>query len=461
MNNCASKPAIFIPIEIKARELNSKILFALRAIERGYRVYIGNKEGVRDILEARAAKSGIYFYKSGNLRDRINIVKKYCEALIVLDEERGVAIDSESVANIYPRTESHEYIDKYFVISDKHRRILVELRPSMSGKIFVTGWPRVDLWRKEFNNIYHEEVARIHQEFGEFFLFSSDFGCVSSDSVARAVSRLEMRWDNQELIKTRASRYNRHLEEFRSLVATLHQIEADPQFPRIVIRPHPAEDHSVWHNAVKGFKKIRVVYRGEITPWLLASSGVIHRGCTTAVQSYFSGKPTFLWLPFNREIDKEILPYKLSTKVSDLPALKKHLQEVLTGSYVQPGIAHDIADEIYTTDRLACDCILDHVGDLAVTSEPPIMVKPVTKALIALRSSLLSARDRLRILRDDYKANKRSAKMSGGITVEEVSAVAANIADLSRVSISRVVNNVVVFEKLNGNAGLSSNFPSD
>jgi surface carbohydrate biosynthesis protein len=441
------KPTIYIPIEIKARELNSKILFAMRAAERGYRVYIGTKEGIKHIIETRKGKSGVYFYKSGNLRGRIELVKKHCESLIVLDEERGVAVDNESFIDAYHRTKDHKYIDKYFVLSDKHRRIISKMRPEMSDKICVTGWPRIDLWRKEFSSIYSDEVSRIRQEFGTFFLFSSDFGCVNDASVERLVRRLESQLKDQELIAAREARYRRFVRDFTAFLEVLREVEADPEFPQIVIRPHPAEDHSEWFKALKGFSRVKVVYRGEITPWLLASSGVVHRGCTTAVQSYYSGKPTFFWLPFNRDVDKDILPYRVSTQVHDTGELKDYLLRVLSGSYAQPRVNSEFMDEIYVTDRLACDCILDHVDGLGVAGEPCVRVGSVAKAMIAVRGHMAFLRDNFKVLRDDFKANRRNAKMHGGITAEEVARVAGNMAVLDHVTISNLINNVVVVEK--------------
>ena len=46
----SSKPHIYIPIEIFYREINSRILLATTACLKGYRVYIGTKSGIDQIL---------------------------------------------------------------------------------------------------------------------------------------------------------------------------------------------------------------------------------------------------------------------------------------------------------------------------------------------------------------------------------------------------------------------------
>lgn len=441
------KKTIYIPIEIKAREFNSKILFALRAADRGYRVYLGTKQGLHDLFRARGGKSGIYFYKSGNLRDRIRIVRDYCEKLIVLDEEMGVA--AREVDKYYlPRTENHGEIDQYYVISEKHRRVLRGLRPEMEGRIFVTGWPRVDLWRREFDRIHADEIARINGEYGRFFLFSSDFSFVSERSIDSALERLVLREDRPDVLKADEALFRRLHAECRAFIRVLHEIDADPGFPPIVVRPHPAEDHEAWFEALRGLKKVKVAFRGEITPWLLAAEGLIHRGCTTAVQAWFSGKPTFFWLPPGGEAPrKDLLPYRLSTVVSDLDALGGGLQAVMAGNYRPAPPDDDISDEIYVPERLACDLILDRVDGLAVAAEPLVDVGLPAALRSSARDLWVRVMDGIGFLRDEYKSKKRGRKLGGGIGAEEVRQIAGHFCGDGAVTVARVVNNVVVVEK--------------
>lgn len=442
------KKTIYIPIEIKAREFNSKVLFALRAVERGYRVYIGTKQGLHDLFKARGGKSGIYFYKSGNLRDRIKIVRNFCEALIVLDEEMGVA--ARDIDKYYfPRTENHQEIDKYFVISEKHRRVLTKIRPEMKDKIYVTGWPRVDLWRRDYDRIHAGEVERIVQEYGSFFLFSSDFGFVSSSSIDSALERLVLRESRPEVLAADEALFRKLYEEYKTFVKVLHEIDADPGFPPILVRPHPAEDHGAWFAALRGLKKVKVAFQGEITPWLLASEGLIHRGCTTAVQAYFSGKPTFFWLPPGEAARTDLLPYRLSTIVNSLDMLKSRMVSVRDGSYQAATPDNDLSDEIYVPERLACDLILDQVDRMEISAEKRADIGLLGSIRSSARDIYVETLDSIKFLRDDYKVKKRNRKLGGGIGVDEVQQVARHFSANSNLTIDKVVNNVVVIENNN------------
>ena len=56
---------LYIPIEHKVRELNSKIFFLLFALKKNFRCYIGNKEDIERVIKFKKDKNGIFFFKGG------------------------------------------------------------------------------------------------------------------------------------------------------------------------------------------------------------------------------------------------------------------------------------------------------------------------------------------------------------------------------------------------------------
>ena len=54
-------------------------------------------------------------------------------------------------------------------------------------------------------------------------------------------------------------------------------------------------------------------------PWIIASNGLIHRGCTTSIDAFLLKKPTYYFLP-NRKIfnSEKNITYKISKKIKDL-----------------------------------------------------------------------------------------------------------------------------------------------
>ena len=55
------KPNIYIPIEIMFRELSSRIFLAGKMAKAGYRVYLGGKVGIFNLLKKKKNKRGYFF----------------------------------------------------------------------------------------------------------------------------------------------------------------------------------------------------------------------------------------------------------------------------------------------------------------------------------------------------------------------------------------------------------------
>ena len=56
---------------------------------------------------------------------------------------------------IWPNTE--KLIDRYYVIGKYGYEASCDIFPEMSSKVKCTGWPRVDLWRKENDYLFKRE----------------------------------------------------------------------------------------------------------------------------------------------------------------------------------------------------------------------------------------------------------------------------------------------------------------
>ena len=55
---------IYIPVEIKVREFEGRLLLALAAAERGHEVLLGQKQDVELLLQQDLVKPGILHHKS-------------------------------------------------------------------------------------------------------------------------------------------------------------------------------------------------------------------------------------------------------------------------------------------------------------------------------------------------------------------------------------------------------------
>ena len=128
-------------------------------------------------MSLKKTNSGIFLYKGGLSINKLKKIKEKVEKFLILDEEIGPAsINLEKDMPIRLWDGSEKYIDRYYTIGKNVDKLARKLLPKLKNKIILTGWPRVDLWKKEFRYIYKNSIENIRKKYGKFILFSSDFG---------------------------------------------------------------------------------------------------------------------------------------------------------------------------------------------------------------------------------------------------------------------------------------------
>ena len=91
--NKTKKRTLYIPIEIKNRELLGHLQLASEAVDRGYRVIFGNKPLIYQIINNKADNNGFLLYKGGGRTPELILsLAKKLNVVGVLDQELGVAV---------------------------------------------------------------------------------------------------------------------------------------------------------------------------------------------------------------------------------------------------------------------------------------------------------------------------------------------------------------------------------
>lgn len=272
------KPTVYFCIELKNRELDSTILLASKLVNEGFRCYIGTHASIFTLLKTKKSASGIFFDKGTLPLERMKWIREKCEAIVILDQEFSPASTDPLAeltgwpSRIYPGTE--KLIDKYFCVGPKNYSAALRRFDNDLNKVVMTGWPRVDIWRWYGASIYAAEIAKINNTYGDFLLFISSFG-VSTDPL--------MTNPNSGYISTSDSRY-------LGAISTIKQWDSDQEFPKVVVRPHISEDVRIWMRTLSGVTKTFISKNSNVTPWVLASSGVIHSGSTVSLEAKLAGK---------------------------------------------------------------------------------------------------------------------------------------------------------------------------
>ena len=359
------KPILHVMMEVKARELESRMLLALEAAVGGMRVYYGPASQLVEGVRAGVLPVGGFFDKSiskakyERLSARVNLG---C-FLFSQDEESGLLDESyEEFLSVRSSSETVGLSTALFCWGQHDFEAWVRRYPEASYKIYPSGSPRVDLWRREFQPFYQDDIDKHRAEFGNFILLASNFGY--GNGIQSVDSMVEQLW-RVGFLKSEADENayrQRCIEDFSMFLEFVKLVRyLSDKYPalNIVIRPHPVESHERWLRELDGLSNVHVIFRGGIGSWVRAARVVIHNGCTTALESRVSGVLPIAFIPFESARNC-VIPNDVSHKCFSYDEVSAVLESVLGEGFISPSIMQTTGQDIILR-RLG-----DVTGDLAV-----------------------------------------------------------------------------------------------
>lgn len=445
------KKSVYIPIEIKAREFTSQLLLATRIAEAGGRVYVGGKKALLKAVKTKPETAGILLYKGGWPGGGFSQLKKHVSRIAVLDQEMSPAWPKMLPATRFDDLEL-DFVDRLYYVNQAFAKSLLSGKPDVpKSKVKAFGWPRVDLWTARYSVVWEPEAKKIRKKFGDFVLFSSDFGILDDRELEWRLSRKKedgswaRAYANLDDVKLD---YLQRLEEFRKVVAFLFQLDNRTDFPAVIVRPHPAEDHSVWNTALQKMKKTSLAFEGDIAPWLLAAKALLHSGSTTALQAVVAGKPVgFIGLNGPRPVLSGSASREVSKQVRSVEDAFELLQEnpkdphSLHASGLMASLAGDSA-ELISADLLT----------LSTPLEKPLvpfwLSRKWRKQTFLRMTQSLKAPQPQEVVRMPAPKEITKSNLDGGIRAKEVRALLQRLrsSDAPTLKVRQVSKDLVCIE---------------
>ena len=311
----AASTTLFIPVEIKHRELYAKILLAKYAAERGFRVLLGRKSELNEIAMHMAP--GIY-YGLGTVKNMASFYSALARRgnlVAVSDEEGLVTFSNEMYLEFKVAHETLDAIDLLFTWGAENHRIVAQGRPVTANKLRITGNPRFDLLKAPFKRIYDPEIRQIRGSYSRFVLLCTSFG--SCNHYIRDIDYVQSLVEKKVLANQRDIDAYRRFQQsklagwraFLEAIPLLARAYPDIQF---VIRPHPSEHAAPYQELADQIVNVHLESRFSIHAWLLAAEALVHHYCTSAVEAFAAGTPSFALRPIrDTSVEKEI-PYECS-----------------------------------------------------------------------------------------------------------------------------------------------------
>mgnify|MGYP006426393533 FL=1 len=328
---------IYIKVEVKRRELESRLLLAMAAAERGHQVLLGASNLTLDLVKQKKLKPGIIFEKSiVPSKKRINQLKGYknnnCK-ITVIDEEGGFINNNFTTEFLKERfsKQSLELTDKVFTWGTRDYKKFVNYYKKFKNKFSATGNPRIDFWRKEFDYYYKNQTLNHIKPKDNFILLASNFGAMLHEHRIWQEINLLRNLNNFERGRDEFLFYEYKSYQIRlaaKFVKVLRKISKKFKNLKIVIRPHPTESVKAWKSIIGDHKNIYVINDGSIGKWIRKAKLVIHNSCTSGVESYITNVPTIAYRPLKSNFERKF-PNALSINIFDEQNLIKKIEQII------------------------------------------------------------------------------------------------------------------------------------
>ena len=336
----SSKASLVIPVENLVRELDSKLLFACVAAERGFLCTIGSRTEV-DYNITRFPR-GIYFSKSMTPKSTLmfHILRLLGHEIAVGDEESLVYFSPEHYFSRRMSRYALKQVSTLFAWGDDNVELLRNYRWYSGTAIHAVGNPRVDLLRPELREFFEEDVKRVRERFGEFVMINTNFSMVNGFFDSLNVFRTPAGpgakpklgaagvRTSLEFATGLADHKGALFEAFKKLLAPLSAAFPERTF---ILRPHPGENWETWVDETRSLPNVQMVHEGNVVPWLLAADAIVHNGCTTAVEAAVTGTPAIAFRPVKAAPYDLELPNGLSHEAATVDELCETLRQVLRG----------------------------------------------------------------------------------------------------------------------------------
>ncbi|MCK4378199.1 MAG: hypothetical protein KAW01_02580 [Deltaproteobacteria bacterium] len=336
--------SLIIPVENQVRELDAKLLLACIAVRHGFFVIIGSRLDISFCIGA--FPPSIYLAKSMTARSlkMFRIMRQLGHVIAGWDEEALIHPPAETYFSRRLSPASMPHVSHLFAWGEENAELWRQYPfLPLDISIHLTGNPRGDMLRPEMQPFFAEETEHLQQKYGEFLLINTNFSFVNAFYPDQNLFQPLKNPGEKPRFGRAAVGMDRHFAEglrdhkqsvfhgFQRLIPSLEQ--AFPELT-VIVRPHPVENPSIYHQLAAGCQRVKVINEGNVIPWLLASRAVIHNGCTTGVEAYIMRVPA---LSYQEKGDPGYdngfyrLPNTLSHQCSDFAGLRETIGRILAG----------------------------------------------------------------------------------------------------------------------------------
>ncbi len=371
------KKILYLPIEIKKRELLPKLFLGLSALNKGFNFVIGNKTSI--FAATNFFGPGIYFYKSMNFNDtnHIKSIKKKNNIYVVHDEESGVTHSTSQTFNNFINIRSSEenlkLIDRFYTWGNFDHAAWIKKYQKYKNKFKMTGSPRLDLCIPKVNEHFlSDEIKQIKRKYKKYILFISSG--ISSDVELKNIFKQDkffFRFKNKIEKLNRINQMKNLRKYFVNSIKLIDYISKKFNNINIVIRPHPNENLKDWKKEIKYLNKNVILDSTDkdITTLIKNSECVIHNSSFSGIQASLLKKPIIVFSPKKITLNKRNFPNKLGYKANSEKKVCQLIKKIIFLKYRfndKKFLKQSLSRVNFTKNRSASDKIIDDISKFRI-----------------------------------------------------------------------------------------------
>lgn len=287
---------LYFLIEETARELASRVLMCTVAAQRGVSSAIVPQWVAWRQFDRLSP--GIVVFKGNNTLQTQHMLaaRKAGHLVAAIEEEAlGLSLDTQIERLFDQRT--IDACDLILAQGDHVRDVVQSKDPALANRIVVTGNPRVDLLRPPLSGKILAKARELKRVHGDYVLVNSNIGSVNprvEDTYGdyNACLRVGLiKADNAADLADFMTWCGWERDNLELLTRVIGAYLERPGFPKLIIRPHPAENIEKWREAYCDESSVSIIREGDHLPWTAGARLLIHTGCTTGTEAALLGTP--------------------------------------------------------------------------------------------------------------------------------------------------------------------------
>jgi surface carbohydrate biosynthesis protein len=296
------EPIAYLALEIKQRELESRVVIAARLLKAGIAVVFGQQWGLFNNVDR--LPPGVVLFKTVNgiQANMMEACRRQGHLVAATDEESLLCTEHKCFLEVFSPMAA-ENCDLFFAQSELHRDIVERRFPSLRGRTQVAGNARADFLSADRRAFFDLEVRDIIKAHGPYILFNTNYAQINT--IWKDMKHLAVIAEKAGLLNVddpdSVTEYKLKLEwEQRNREEMIMLLQwAIDELPEknIILRPHPGETPEFWTERFRDCKRVHIVPRSNPHPWILGADMVVHTTCTTGLEAAFMGKPVANLMP--------------------------------------------------------------------------------------------------------------------------------------------------------------------